>query len=73
MWDLNIQRYLSNAGAARNRSMSEGEGDKLASTLNLPEAATINRFNNFNTDRCTSTPQINITGFIYDNFESRGT
>ena len=57
-------------GAARKRSTSEGEGDRQSSTLNLPEAVPINRFNNFNADRCLSSPQINISGFIDDNYES---
>ena len=57
-------------GAARKSSTSEGEGDRLSSILNLLEATTFNRFNNFNADRCALTPQINITGFIDDNFES---
>ena len=43
-------------GAARRRSTSEGEGERLSSTLNLPEAA---QFNRFNPDRYASTPQIN--------------
>ena len=51
--------------------MSEGEGDRLSSTLNLPEVV---QFNRFNPDRYTSTPQVNTTGFIDDNYESsRGT
>ena len=50
-------------GAARRRSTSEGEGDRMSSTLNLPEAV---RFDRFNPDRYTSTPA--------DNYESsRGT
>ena len=57
-------------GAVRKRSTSEGEGDRLSSILNLLEATTFNRFNNLNADRCASTPQINISGFIDDNFES---
>ena len=51
--------------------MSEGEGDRLSSTLNLPEVV---QFNRFNPDRYASTPQVNTTGFIDDNYESsRGT
>ena len=58
-------------GATRRRSTSEGEGDRLSSTLNLPEAV---QFNRFNSDRYASTPQVNTTGFIDDNYESsRGT
>ena len=58
-------------GAARRRSTSEGEGDRLSTTLNLPEAV---QFNQFNPDRYASTPQINPTGFIDENYESsRGT
>ena len=58
-------------GAARRRSTSEGEGDRLSSTLNLSEAV---QFNRFNPDRYESTPQVNTTGFIDDNYEcSRGT
>ena len=54
--------------------MSKGEGERLSSTLNLPEVAPITRFNGFNTERCVSTPHINIMGFIDDNFEdNRGT
>ena len=61
-------------GAARKRSTSEGEEDRLSSTLNLPEAVPIHRFNEFNAERCVSTHHINITGFMDDNFESnRGT
>ena len=61
-------------GASRRRSTSEGEGELLSSTLNLPETVTINRFSNLNTDRCVSTPQINLTGFIDDTFRNnRGT
>ena len=45
--------------------MSEGEGDRLSSTLNLPEVV---QFNRFNPDRYTSTPQVNTTGFIDDNY-----
>ena len=59
------------AGVRRRRSTSLGEGDPLSSTLNLPEVRPMNRFN---TDRCMSTPQINTTGFIDDNYWSnRGT
>ena len=48
--------------------------DRLSSTLNLPEAVRFNRFNNINSDLYASTPQVNSTGFIDDNFESsRGT
>ena len=54
-------------GAARRRSTSEGEGDRLSSTLSLPEAV---QFNRFNPDRYASTPQVNTTGFIDDNYES---
>ena len=32
-------------GAARRRSTSEGKGDRLSSTLNLPEALRFDRFN----------------------------
>ena len=61
-------------GAARKRSTSEEKGDRLSSTLNLPEAVPIHRFNEFNAERCVSTPHINTTGFMDDNFESnRGT
>jgi len=61
-------------GAGRRRSTSEGEGDRLSSTLNLPEAARFNRFENINSNRYASTPQIDVTGFIDDNIESsRGT
>ena len=61
-------------GAGRRRSTSEGEGDRLSSTLNLPEAARFNRFENIDSNRYASTPQINVTGFIDDNLESsRGT
>ena len=65
---------LSHAGGARKRSTSEGEGKRLSSTLNLPGSAPITRFNEFNTERCVSTPHINMMGFIDDNFEdNRGT
>ena len=61
-------------GVARRRSTSEGEEDRLSSTLNFPKAIPISRLNEFNTERCASTPQINITGFIDDKFENnRGT
>jgi len=61
-------------GAGRRRSTSEGEGDRLSSTLNLPEAARFNRFENIDSNRYASTPQIDVTGFIDDNIESsRGT
>ena len=61
-------------GAGRRRSTSEGEGDRLSSTLNLPEAARSNRFEIIESNRYASTPQINVTGFIDDNLESsRGT
>jgi hypothetical protein len=59
-------------GAGRRRSTSEGEGDRLSSTLDLPEAARFNRLEIVN--RYASTPQIDVTGFIDDNMESsRGT
>ena len=61
-------------GAGRRRSTSEGEGDRLSSTLNLPEAARFNRFEIIDSNRYASTPQINVTGVIDDNLESsRGT
>ena len=61
-------------GTVRRRSTSEGEGDRLSSTLNLPEAARFNRFDHIDSNRYASTPQISITGFIDDNLESsRGT
>ena len=51
-----------------------GEGDILNSTIDLPQASSTNRFSNFNPDRCVSTPQINVTGFIDDTFQTnRGT
>ncbi len=66
--------HSNQRGASRGRSTSEGEGELLSSTLNLPETVTINRFSNLNTDRCVSTPQINLTGFIDDTFRNnRGT
>ncbi len=49
-------------GAGRRRSTSEGEGDRLSSTLDLPEAARFNRLEIVN--RYASTPQIDVTGFI---------
>ena len=52
-------------GAAKRRSTSEGEGERLSSTLNLPEAIRFDRFNFY-----ASTPQVNTTGFIDDNYES---
>ena len=59
-------------GAGRRRSTSEGEGDRLSSTLDLPEAARFNRLEIVN--RYVSTPQIDVTGFIDANIESsRGT
>ena len=45
-----------------------GEGLRLSSTLNIPETVSINGFSNLNPDRCVSTPQINLTGFIDDTF-----
>ncbi len=61
-------------GAGRRRSTSEGEGDRLSSTLDLPEAARFNRLEIVNSNRYASTPQIDVTGFIDDNMESsRGT
>ena len=66
--------YFAIRGTGRRRSTSEGEGDRLSSTLNLPEAARFNRFDDIDSDRYASTPHINITGFIDDNLESgRGT
>ena len=51
-----------------------GEGEILNSTIDLPQASSTNRFSNFNPDRCVSTPQINVTGFIDDTFHNnRGT
>ncbi len=61
-------------GASRRRATSEREGYILSSTLNLLETASTNRFSNFNPDRCVSTAQINLTGFIDDTFcDKRGT
>ena len=62
--------YLAMRGSGRRMSTSEGEGDRLSSTLNLPEAARFNRFDNIDSNRYVSTPQINVTGFIDDNLES---
>ena len=51
-----------------------GEGDILSSTRDMPQASSTNRFSNFNSDRCVSTPQINVTGFIDDTYrDNRGT
>ena len=62
------------SGARRRRSTSVGEGDLMNNTLDLPEPASTNRFNEFNSERCVSTPQINTTGFIDDTYRSnRGT
>ena len=62
------------SGTNRRRSTSEGEGDLLSNTLNLPEAVFTPRLNELNPERCTSTPQINVSGFIDDNYSSnRGT
>ena len=47
-----------------------GEGEILNSTIDLPQASSTNRFSNFNPDRCVSTPQINVTGFIDDTFHN---
>ena len=59
---------------ARRRSTSLGEGDILNSTKDMPQASSTNRFSNFNQDRCVSTPQINVTGFIDDTYRNnRGT
>jgi len=61
-------------GTGRRRSTSEGDGDRLSSTLNLPEATRFNRFDDIDSNRYASTPHVNITGFIDDNLESgRGT
>ena len=58
----------------RRRSTSLGEGDILSSTIDVPQASSINGFSNFNPDRCVSTPQINVTGFIDDTYrDNRGT
>ena len=62
------------SGASRRRSTSVGEGELLSSTLNLPEAVLTNRFNEFNPEKCVSTPQINTTGFTDDTYRNnRGT
>ena len=61
---------MGKRGAGRRRSTSEGEGDRLSSTLNLPEATRFNQFENINSNRYASTPQIDVTGFIDDNIES---
>ena len=59
---------------ARRRSTSLGDGDILSSTIDMPQASSTNRFSNFNPDRCVSTPQINVTGFIDDTYcNNRGT
>ena len=51
-----------------------GDGDILSSTIDMPQASSTNRFSNFNTDRCVSTHQINVTGFIDDTYRNdRGT
>ena len=51
-----------------------GEGDILRSTIDMPQASSTNRFSNFNPNRCVSTPQINVTGFIDDTYcNDRGT
>ena len=47
-----------------------GEGEILNSTIDLPQASSTNRFSNFNQDRCVSTPQINVTGFIDDTYRN---
>ena len=51
-----------------------GEGAILSSTIDMPQASSINRFSYFNPDRCMSTPQFNVTGFIDDTYcYTRGT
>ena len=46
----------------------------IFSTVDMPQASSTNRFSNFNQDRCVSTPQINVTGFIDDTYrDNRGT
>ena len=58
---------------ARRRSTSLGDGDILSSTIDMPQASSTNRLSNFN-ERCVSTPQINVTGFIDDTYrDNRGT
>ena len=64
---------MADKRGARRRSTSVGEGDILSSTLHVPQASSTNRFSNFNPDRCVSTLQINVTGFIDTYHDNRGT
>ena len=43
-----------------------GEGDILNSTTNVPQASSIDRFSNMNSDRCMSNPQIDLIEFTDD-------
>ena len=53
-------------GGGRRRSASESDGDVMNSTLNPSQARQLDR----NNEISTSTPQINVSGFIDDSFRN---
>ena len=71
---MNYEKFNLRHALGSEKEVYFRRGRGKSSTLNLPEATPNTRFNGFNTERCVSTPHINITGFIDGNFEdNRGT